>query len=186
MSKQYVITNCAGHSEKDSGAVTTKDGVLIKEADLTVKFRNAVLYYLQQDKEIITRTDGYGTTNLSLNDAAKLIDGADLSVEWHLNASSNPSATGVETIALPKDKVLAQKISSAVAEAFGLKLRGQNGWIDPSDSARGKLLFVSKGGLIGELGFISSKKDLEAFESKYWLAAKAVAEVMIAYVKSKK
>ena len=163
-----------------------KDGKLIKEADLAVKFRNAVLHYLQQDKSIITRTDGYGKTNLSLNEAAKLIDGADLSIEWHLNASSNPTATGVETIALPKDKVLAQKISSVVAQAFELKLRGQDGWIDQSESARGKLLFVSKGGLIGELGFINSTKDLEAFESRYWVAAKAVAEVMIEYVKSKK
>ena len=180
--KTYIITNTAGHSEKDSGAVTKKDGKLIKEADLAVKFRNAVLHYLQQDKSIITRTDGYGKTNLSLNDAAKLIDGADLSIEWHLNASSNPTATGVETIALPKDKVLAQKISSVVAQAFELKLRGQDGWVDQSESARGKLLFVSKGGLIGELGFISSTKDLEAFESRYWVAAKAVAEVMIEYV----
>jgi len=184
--KTYIITNTAGHSEKDSGAVTKKDGKLIKEADLAVKFRNAVLHYLQQDKSIITRTDGYGKTNLSLNDAANLIDGADLSIEWHLNASSNPAATGVETIALPKDKVLAQKISSVVAETFGLKLRGRDGWIDQSQSARGKLLFVSKGGLIGELGFISSIKDLEAFEARYWIAAKAVAEVMIDYVKNKK
>ena len=73
-----------------------------------------------------------------------------------------------------------------MAQAFELKLRGQDGWIDQSESARGKLLFVSKGGLIGELGFISSTKDLEAFESRYWVAAKAVAEVMIDYVKNKK
>jgi transposase len=123
--KTYIITNTSGHSEKDSGAVTKKDGKLIKEADLAVKFRNAVLHYLQQDKSIITRTDGYGKTNLSLNEAAKLIDGADLSIEWHLNASSNPTATGVETIALPKDKVLAQKISSVVAQALQ-RVRVQN------------------------------------------------------------
>ena len=190
MSKKYIICNNAGHSNVgkiDSGAVSKhKDGSLVKEADLVVKFRNAVLHYLQQDKDIITRTDGYGSVNLSLNESAKLIDGSDLAIEWHLNASSNPSATGVETIALPKDKVLAQKISAVVAEAFGLKLRGREGWIDQSESARGKLLFVSKGGLIGELAFISSNKDLEAFEARYWIAAKAVAEVMIDYVKSKK
>ena len=47
--KIAVIT--AGHSNVgkiDSGAVTTVDGKLIKEADIAVKLRNAILHYLHQ------------------------------------------------------------------------------------------------------------------------------------------
>ena len=183
MNKEKVITVSAGHSNVDSGAVA-KDGT--KEATLAVKFRNAVVSYLQQDKNIHVKTDGHGTNNAPLSEAIKLIAGSDVAVEFHMNASTNATAYGVETISLTKDKILAQQISLHVAEVFGSKLRGDNGWIDMSQSARGKLGFVSKGGLIVELGFISNEKELKAFNDKYWLAAKAVAEILIDYVNSKK
>ena len=50
-----IITITAGHSNTgkiDSGAVTTVNGKLVKEADLAVKLRNAILHYLQQDNGI--------------------------------------------------------------------------------------------------------------------------------------
>ena len=62
-------------------------------------------------------------------------------------------------------------------------MRGDEGWIDQSHSARGKLGFVSNGGLIVELGFISNEAELAAFNEKYWLAAKAVADVIIKHEK---
>ena len=79
-----IITITSGHSNTgkiDSGAVTTVGGKLIKEADLAVKLRNAILHYLQQDKGITTRCDGYGTVNLELKEAIKLIKGSDAAVE---------------------------------------------------------------------------------------------------------
>ena len=115
-----IVCVTAGHSNTgkiDSGAVTTVGGKLIKEADLAVKLRNAILHYLQQDKEITTRCDGYGTVNLELKEAIKLIKGSDAAVEVHFNSSTNKTANGVECIALPKDKVLAQKLSAAVSTA---------------------------------------------------------------------
>ncbi|RKG30645.1 N-acetylmuramoyl-L-alanine amidase, partial [Acinetobacter tianfuensis] len=39
------------------------------------------------------------------------------------------------------------------------------------------------GGLIVELGFISNDAELAAFNSKYWSAAKAVAQVIIEHEK---
>jgi hypothetical protein len=42
--KTYIITNTSGHSEKDSGAVTKKDGKLIKEADLAVNYPDVNVY----------------------------------------------------------------------------------------------------------------------------------------------
>ncbi|MEG2445496.1 MAG: N-acetylmuramoyl-L-alanine amidase [Acinetobacter sp.] len=172
------VTVTAGHSNKDPGAVNGK----FKEAELVSQFRNAVAYYLRE-AGIQYKTDGVGTTNQNLNAAIKLIKGSSVAVEFHMNAAVSKQANGVETIALPKDKKLAQDLSKAVADVFGSRLRGDNGWIDQSKSARGKLGFISNGGLIVELGFISNEEELSQFNARYWSAAKAVAKVLIEYEK---
>lgn len=168
------ITVTAGHSNVDPGAANGK----FQEADLAAKFRNAVAHYLHE-AGVQYKTDGVGTTNQNLNAAIKLIKGSSVAVEFHMNAAASKQANGIETIALPKDKKLAQELSKAVADIFGSRLRGDNGWIDQSQSARGKLGFISNGGLIVELGFISNEAELEQFNAKYWSAAKAVAMILI-------
>ena len=173
------VTVTAGHSNKDPGAVNGK----FKEAELASQFRNAVAYYLRE-AGIQYKTDGVGTLNQDLNAAIKLIKGSSVAVEFHMNAALSKQANGIETIALPKDKKLAQDLSKAVADVFGSRLRGDNGWIDQSQSARGKLGFISNGGLIVELGFISNEAELAAFNTKYWSAAKAVAMILIKYDKA--
>ena len=184
-----IITITSGHSNTgkiDSGAVTTVNGKTIKEADLAVKLRNAILHYLQQDKEITTRCDGYGQVNLELREAIKLIKGSDVALEIHFNSSANKPANGVECIALPKDKTLAQKLSTAVSKVTGSRLRGVGGYITQEDSARGKLGYINAGGLILEVSFLSNDQELKVFEDKYWLIGKAVAQVILDYVKTKK
>lgn len=175
------VTVTAGHSNKDPGAVNGK----FKEAELVSQFRNAVAYYLRE-AGIQYKTDGVGILNQDLNAAIKLIKGSSVAVEFHMNAATSKQANGVETIALPKDKKLAQDLSKAVADAFGSRLRGDNGWIDQSQSARGKLGFISNGGLIVELGFISNEEELFQFNSRYWSAAKAVAMILIKHEKALK
>lgn len=170
------VTVTAGHSNVDPGAVSGK----LKEAELVTNFRNAVAYYLKS-AGVSIRTDGVGTTNNPLASAIKLIKGSSVAVEFHLNAAGSSQANGIETIALPKDKKLAQDLSKAVAAALGSRLRGNEGWIDQSQSARGKLGFISNGGLIVELGFISNEDEISRFNARYWLAAKAVADVLIEY-----
>ena len=173
------VTVTAGHSNKDPGAVNGK----YKEAELVSQFRNAVAYYLRE-AGIQYKTDGVGTLNQDLNAAIKLIKGSSVAVEFHMNAATSKQANGVETIALPKDKKLAQELSKAVADAFGSRLRGDNGWIDQSQSARGNLGFISNGGLIVELGFISNEEELFQFNARYWSAAKAVAMILIKHEKA--
>ena len=173
------VTVTAGHSNKDPGAVNGK----FKEAELVSQFRNAVAYYLRE-AGIQYKTDGVGILNQDLNAAIKLIKGSSVAVEFHMNAATSKQANGVETIALPKDKKLAQDLSKAVADAFGSRLRGDNGWIDQSQSARGKLGFISNGGLIVELGFISNEEELFQFNARYWSAAKAVAMILIKHEKA--
>lgn len=172
------VTVTAGHSNVDPGAVSGK----LKEAELVTNFRNAVAYYLKSSG-ISIKTDGVGTTNNPLASAIKLIKGSSVAVEFHLNAAGSGQANGIETIALPKDKKLAQDLSKAVAAALGSRLRGNEGWIDQIQSARGKLGFISNGGLIVELGFISNEDEISRFNARYWLAAKAVADVLIDYEK---
>lgn len=171
-------TITAGHSNTDPGAVNGK----IKEADLVVNFRNAVTHYLRE-AGLQVKTDGTGSQNDPLSSAIKLIKGSSVAVEFHMNAAASKQANGVETIALPKDKKLAQDLSKAVADALGSRLRGDNGWIDQSKSARGSLGYINAGGLIVELGFISNDAELAAFQARYWVAAKAVAKVLIDYEK---
>ena len=175
------VTVTAGHSNKDPGAVNGK----FKEAELVSQFRNAVAYYLRE-AGIQYKTDGVGILNQDLNAAIKLIKGSSVAVEFHMNAATSKQANGIETIALPKDKKLAQDLSKAVADAFGSRLRGDNGWIDQSKSARGKLGFISNGGLIVELGFISNEEELFQFNARYWSAAKAVAMILIKHEKALK
>ena len=173
---QPFVTVTAGHSNSDPGAISGK----FKEAELVTQFRNAVAYYLRKEG-VQYKTDGVGTSNENLNAALKLIKGSSVAVEFHMNAATSKQANGVETIALPKDKKLAQELSTAVADAFGSRLRGDNGWIDQSQSARGKLGFISNGGLIVELGFISNDEELFQFNARYWTAAKAVAKILVSY-----
>ena len=116
------VTVTAGHSNKDPGAVHGK----FKEAELVSQFRNAVAYYLRE-AGIQYKTDGVGILNRDLNAAIKLIKGSSVAVEFHMNAATSKQANGIETIALPKDKKLAQELSKAVADAFGSRLRGDNG-----------------------------------------------------------
>lgn len=168
----------AGHSNTDPGAVNGK----IKESQLVTNFRNAVAFYLRE-AGIATKTDGTSTRNDPLSSALKLIKRSSVAVEFHMNAAASKQANGIETIALARDKKLAQDLSAAVASALGSRLRGDNGWIDQSKSARGSLAYINAGGLIVELGFISNEAELAAFQARYWIAAKAVAKVLVDYEK---
>ncbi|MGL6294935.1 MAG: N-acetylmuramoyl-L-alanine amidase, partial [Plesiomonas sp.] len=99
--------------------------------------------------------------------------------EIHCNAASNPVASGVECISLPKHKALCQRLSNAIAATTKDNVRGDKGWIDQSQSARGKLAFVDNGGVIIELFFLSNLGDLERYESVKWLVASAIAGELV-------
>ena len=170
--KPYVIT--AGHSNVDPGAVANGE----KEAELATDLRNIVALKLRE-RGFVVLTDGVGKDNKPLTEAIRLIAQGSIALEIHFNAAASASAAGVETIALPKDKKRAQRISKAVAGVTGSKLRGDNGYIDQSQSARGKLGYVSAGGMILETAFITNKAEMEAYHAKKWLIATAIVEALI-------
>lgn len=171
MSKTFAIT--AGHSDADPGAVANGR----KEAEIAREMRNMVAAKLRE-RGCKVITDGKHHENMPLTVAITLAKQAHVAVEFHCNAAASAQANGVETISLPKDKALAQRISQAIARVMGARLRGEAGWIDQSKSARGRLGFVNAGGLIVELFFISNPAELAAWDAKKWLVASAVADVL--------
>lgn len=168
----------AGHSNSDPGAVRGSQ----KEAEFVTNFRNALAFYLMR-AGLTVKTDGSGAINLPLTTAIQIVRGATTKLEIHLNAAANSQAYGVETIAMPDKKKFAQAISAAVVSVTGSKLRGEDGWIDQSQSARGRLGFVSNGGMVLELEFLSNPARFAVLQDKYWLVAEAVADIIIAHEK---
>lgn len=167
------ITVTAGHGEGDPGA--TYGGYT--EAELMAELRDMVASRLR-DMGHDVRQDGIGKVNRALTYAMQLIGGSDAAIELHTNAATNPGATGVEVVALPAQKELAQKVAKAIADALGLRLRGQGGWIDQSMSARGRLGFVARGGMVVEVFFLSNPGDLASYQLRKEAVARAIAEAV--------
>lgn len=176
MAKTIVVT--AGHSNTDSGAV----GSGITESSFATSFRNALASKLRLAGYNVL-TDGVGSDNKDLKHAIRLAKLGDFAIETHLNAFSNNTAKGVETIGLAKDKVICQEISAAVASITGTTVRGDNGYITQEQSHRGSLGFVNAGGVILELEFISNPARMTTLQLRYWLVAQAVADVIIKHIK---
>ena len=172
MAKPIVLT--AGHSDFDPGAVGNGQ----TEAGIARELRNIVASKLRGMGERVI-TDGEPASNKPLRDAIALIPQGRVAVELHCNAAANPAAGGgVETIALPRDKALAQRLSAAVARVLGIRVRGDRGWIDQSQSARGRLGYINAGGLILEVFFISNPAEMAVYQARKWLVAQAIADVL--------
>lgn len=172
-----IVTITAGHSNTDSGAVNGSD----RESDIAQDMRNIVAHYLRA-KGITIRTDGEGKGNATLSQAVKLIQGSKIAVEFHCNAGPK-TAKGVEALSQTKDKVISQKLCAAVSSMMGNPLRGDKGWKPENSGQHSRLAYVSNGGIILELFFISNDAELEIWKQKKWLVGKAVAEVLAEYVK---
>lgn len=169
----------AGHSETDPGATATerRGGALVvrREADIAVEFRNMVSFYLTQ-AGVKHEMDGKGTTNLPLKAAANSARNHKIALEFHCNASSNATATGVEVLCAPKDNALAARICDAISRTLGIPNRGVKG---ENSGQHSRLAFVQAGGMIVELFFISNAADRAAYDARKWLAAREVARCLI-------
>ena len=167
------ITVTAGHGGSDPGAVYHG----FAERDLMTELRDLVAVKLR-GKGHEVRTDGESGVNLALTMAMHLISGSAAAIELHTNAAENPAATGVEVVALPAQRELAQRLARAIADVLRLPMRGQLGWIDQSQSARGRLGYVARGGMVVEVFFLSNAQDLAAYQAKKWLVAQAIADTL--------
>jgi len=168
-----IFTITAGHGGTDPGAVA--DGYT--ERDLMTTLRDLVAAKLRAAGHDV-RTDGAIGQNLPLANALQLIPGSALALELHTNAAANAAAQGVEVISLPQHKRRAQRLAAAIAGVLGAPLRGEKGWIDQSQSARGRLAYVNAGGLIAEVFFISNPAERGRYLARYWLVASAIAAAL--------
>lgn len=173
-----IVTITAGHSNSDPGAVNGSD----RESEIAQDMRNIVAHYLKS-KGVDIRTDGEGKGNLPLSEAIKLIKGSNIAVEFHCNAAATKSAKGVEALSQLKDKIISQKLCAAVSSIMGNPLRGDKGWKPENSGQHSRLAYVSNGGIILELFFISNDEELSTWKQKKWLIGKAVAEVIKEYLK---
>lgn len=161
----------AGHSDKDPGAV----GNGFTEAQIVLEFRDMVAHYLSEAGVAFTR-DGSKGENLTLNQAVHMMPSRGLSVEFHCNAFSTPYASGVESLSRSELRPLGEKLCEVISQRLNIKHRGAKG---ESSGQHSRLAFVTAGGLILELFFISSPSDMASYQAKKWLVAKDVAQVLI-------
>lgn len=173
MSKPLLIT--AGHSDVDPGAVNTVTND--READIVRDMRNMVSFYLTR-LQVNHLTDGLGLENWPLSKAVKEITKSSLAIEFHCNASASSKATGVEALSQLKDKEVSQNLCLIISKVLGIPLRGDKGWKPENSGQHSRLAYVSNGGIILELFFISNASNLSLWKQKKWLVAKAVAEYL--------
>jgi N-acetylmuramoyl-L-alanine amidase len=169
---KFTIT--AGHGAGDPGAVAA-DGTT--EAALMVQLRDIVADKLRKSGHTV-RTDGGWRENLPLPYALTLVPGSDVAVELHMNASANTAARGVEVVSLPSNVALARSIARRIAHVIESPVRGMGGWIDQSQSARGRLGFVRVGGLVVEVAFISNVYELRKVRERMYPIADAIVAAL--------
>lgn len=162
----------AGHSYSDPGAV----GNGHTEADIVTVFRDAACDELDA-KGVVYQRDGFKGQNLPLREAIKSAQRHDVSIEFHCNAFSDLSATGVETLSWDEDFPLAEGLCMAISDTLGIANRGAKG---EASGQHSRLGFINDGGgIIVELFFITNPKDVAAYFQNKRALAQAVSRVLI-------
>lgn len=165
---------CAGHGLNDPGACYGG----YTERDLMTELRDKVSDNLRRMGHEVFE-DGEDGENRPLREAILLAKKCDLAIEFHTNASANPTAKGVETLSLPKHKDLSQRLSLTISTVLLTPRRGDKGWRPQEESARGKLGFVEAGGLIVEVFFLSNPEELEDYLKSVDLLAQKIAFTLV-------
>ena len=168
------ITVTAGHSDVDPGAIYNN----VSEGPLVRDLREQVAARLRL-RGCTVRTDGTGLVNLPLVEAMRVGWGSGVAVEFHTNASENILATGVEVFAAPAQKQKAQRLASIIASVLRIPLRGDLGYQNEAQSARGRLGFVRMGGMVVELFFLSNTADYGKYENSKGSLADAIAKCLV-------
>lgn len=120
-------------------------------------------------------------SNAPLREAIKLAAGTKIAVEFHLNASENTAATGIEALCHDRggNKVIAQELCKAIAGATGIKTRGgDSGWKPANSGQHPRLGFCEAGGIILEVCFISNPLDMELYVANKIAVAMEIADVL--------
>lgn len=160
----------AGHSNQDPGAVangTTEAAVVLEFRDLVADHLHALDVYFD--------CDGIKGQNLPLREAVKRIPSNGVAVEFHLNAASANTATGVETLSSDQNKDFCRGLCELISQRLGIRNRGAK---DEGSGQHSRLAFVQAGGVIVELFFLTNEQDLRKYEVQKNELAREVAEYL--------
>lgn len=161
----------AGHSHTDPGA----SGAGVCEADIVLEFRDLLANALEA-RGVQFQRDGREGENLPLSQAVKMAAEADIAVEFHCNAFSNPSVSGVETLSGPEHLELGARICKVVSETLGIRNRGAKG---EASGQHSRLAFISRGqGIIVELFFITNSDDVAKYQRRKMTLAEELADLL--------
>ena len=168
-----------GHNPENPTAGAEGNGLL--EQDITYRVGQELASLLRDDPRFEVRlsrptpTTLLGTSN-STSLQARVRDanawGADYFISIHTNASSNPSATGVETFAYSSPSQafsLAEDIASSLAAATGLRDRGAK--VRPGLYV---LRRTAMPAVLAEIGFISNPSDAALMDQNPALFARGI------------
>lgn len=171
----------AGHHLSDSGAVSKCRGG-VKESSLTIIQRDLICKELDvmgvkyiSDRDV--ETLGQYLSRIKPGNGSVLL-------ELHFNASSNNSATGIETLiaddASIESKKFAKEVNDVTVKVLKLKDRGVK---SEADSHRGKLGFMRGSGVraLLEICFISNCQDVDSWFDNKEILAKEIAKVLIKF-----
>jgi len=168
----------AGHNLKDPGAVYNSR----KEALEMIAFRGLITKYFDARHHIYvadTDTESNGEYQRRIKTNA-----TDVIIDLHLNAATNPTATGTEVIiannASEKSKALASDICATIAQTLSIKNRGVK---TEAQTARGKIGIVNVPGIavLVEICFLSNTNDMILYDKHKDSLAKAIAQLLIKY-----
>ena len=161
----------AGHGHTDPGA----SGAGVHEADIVLEFRDLLANALDA-LGVQFQRDGREGENLPLSQAVMMAADADIAIEFHCNAFSNPSVSGVETLSGPEHRELGTRICEVVSETLGIPNRGVKG---ESSGQHSRLAFISRGqGIIVELFFISNPDDVAKYQRLKMALAEELANML--------
>lgn len=172
----------AGHHNRDSGAVY--NGRF--ENKETQKIRDCVIKHLDKlgVKYIKDRDDR--TLSQVIGDIRP--GNASVLYECHLDASTNPNATGTTCVVSAKSfaaKDNSYKMASEICEVTSKLLKIRNrGVISERQSHRGKLAILhTKSGIsvLHEMGFISNENDMKAIDENLEKVSEAIAKILKKY-----
>ena len=146
-----------------------------------LEFRDLLADALEYHGVDFTR-DGSQGENMPLQFAIKCAKQAGLALEFHCNAFSKPTASGVETLSASHHRPLCAEICAVVAEVLEIPNRGPKG---EASGQHSRLGFISRGGgIIVELFFISNPRDLAQYQVfKHQLAGR-LAELLVKHTEA--
>lgn len=172
----------AGHNNQDPGAVARG----LKEADLTKEFRGLLVTSLIDQSEgiVISHDDDRDSLPIMLrkyNALALKEKTINISLSLHWNAA-RPDASGTEIFVPERHTIVETKLANKILNNVSSMMKIRNRGVKvPSQSHRGRLYIeqMADVNLLWEIGFLTSEKDVKAYNDNKEKLADEVAYLLI-------